>query len=470
MIKPSRRKQFLLIPFCLGISFLISTGGGYPPNPLWAQEGVKTQETTLISINLKRVSINNVLKVLGEKTGLKFVADPAIQDRRITVNLNRVLPDEAISVIMESNGLGYRRIEGVDVYMVSDLSKIMAHTILTSVPCQFADAVKLQQILNQIVTKGVGVVLADERTNTIIIKESPGVIAYLEKLIQELDQPTPQVYIQAAIAEISLTKGKETGVEWLWKDPRLLSPSDKVGTRFDLRSPALEDEIKYFDNEGNPLGRGLPIGQGLGIGVINLHIDAVLYFLQTDYELNLLSRPYLVTLDNQVATIEVGDQIPYKVLSQYGITSYEFKAATIKLLVRPHINNDSTITIELEPSADFQSGMTPDGVPIIATRRAKTRITVDNGNTIVIGGLMRESETKTVSKVPLLGSIPLLGIPFRSRVYKKEKTELVILITPMIVTKEVVEKVLQPEGELSKKVYQKTKKTDINKDTLKVPQ
>ncbi len=430
---------------------------------IYTQTLPKFAQNSPISINLKNASINNVLKVLGEKTGLKFVVDPAIQNRRITVNINDVLPDDAISVIMESNGLGYRSIEGVDVYMVSDMSKIMSRTVVKKVTCQFAEAVKLQKILNQIVTPGVGTVMADERTNSLVIKENPEVIDKLETLIDELDKPTPQIYIQAAVAEISLTKESEAGIEWLWKDPNLASSTDRIGTKFDLRQTKAGgggggQGQSYTDGEGNPFPLSLPRGKGLGIGIINIHIDAVIHALQTDYNLNILSRPHLVTLDNQEATIEVGDQIPYKVLSQYGITSYEFKSATVKLLVKPHINNDRTITIKLQPNADFQNGQTPDGIPIIATRKADTQVKVDNGNTIVIGGLMRDSDVQTISKIPILGSIPILGALFRSKINKKEKTELVIFITPTIVTEDTAVQLLVPEQKLSDKAYKKMKK------------
>lgn len=438
----------------------------FTTNKIYAQTLPKFAQNSTISINLKEASINNVLKVLGEKTGIKFVVDPAIQNRRITVNLNDVFPSEAISVIMESNGLGYRSIEGVDVYMVSDLSKIMSRTVIKRVSCQFAEAVKLRDILNKIVTPGIGVVLADERTNSLIIKENPEVIEKLEELIGELDRPTPQIYIQAAIAEISLTKNNETGLEWLWKDPNLASSTDRVGTRFDLRqtkSGGSEGQSQYTDGEGNPFPFALPIGQGLGIGILNVHIDAILRAIQTDYNLNILSRPHLVTLDNQEASIEVGDQIPYKVLSQYGITSYEFKSATVKLLIKPHINNDRTITIEIKQNADFQNGQTPDGIPIIATRKASTKVKVGNGKTIIIGGLMRDSDVQTISKVPILGSIPILGALFRSKINKKEKTELVIFITPRIMSDELAESELILEKHLSENALKKLEKLQSSK-------
>jgi len=197
---------------------------------------------------------------------------------------------------------------------------------------------------------------------------------------------------------------------------------------------------------------------------LNTHIDIAMHAIQTNYDLNILSKPYLVTLDNEEAIIEVGDQIPYKVLNQYGITSYEFKSASVKLSVIPHVNDDNTITVNIRPNADFQNGQTPDGVPIIATRKANTKVTVQNGKTIVIGGLMRESTTETISKVPLLGSIPLIGALFRSNVKLTTKNELVVFLTPKIMTDELAQRELVPENYLSDDAQKKIKKFDsLNK-------
>jgi len=140
-----------------------------------------------------------------------------------------------------------------------------------------------------------------------------------------------------------------------------------------------------------------------------------------------------MVLDNKQAEIEVGDQIPYPKLNEFGMTSYEFKNATVKLSIFVHVNNDSTVTIRLSPQANFQQGLTPDGIPIISTRRAVTEVIVKNGQTIVLGGLMQESDVITVSKIPLLGSIPIIGELFKSTQVNKKKTELLVMITPQIV-------------------------------------
>jgi type IV pilus assembly protein PilQ len=401
----------------------------------------------LVTINLRDVPCSHVLKVLGEKTGLKFVADPEIQDRRISVNLTSVTAEDAINAILSANSLGYRKLEGMDIYFVGDIRKIQRETNVKSIRCQFADALELQGILNRIVTPGVGVVVAEQRTNTLILRDNPETLNRLEELLKTLDAPTSQIYIQAAIAEISLTKDNTTGIEWLWKNPNFYDTDIRSATRFDLRQTV--ENPNYFDNAGERIGKGLPIGMGLGVGVLTKRFDAVLHALTVEKDVNILSRPYLVTLDNKEAVIEVGDQIPYKVLNQYGITSYEFKAATIRLKVKAHINNDQTLTIEVTPNADFENGQTPDGIPIIAKRMANTTIIIGNQETIVIGGLMRETRGKTISRVPLLGAIPLIGMLFKNKGDQRVKTELVVFINPTIVTDQFTKTKLQPENVLS---------------------
>ncbi|MFA4907174.1 MAG: secretin N-terminal domain-containing protein, partial [archaeon] len=242
--------------------------------PVFAQEASKVDETaTTVSLNLKDVSITNVLKTLEAKTGIKFVVDPSIQDRKVSVNLNEVSAEDAISVIMESNGLGYRKIEGVDVYIVSDLSKIMRQTVVKKVTCQYSEAVKLQEILMKIVTPSVGVVIADARTNSLIVRDNPEALAVIEGIIKDLDRPTPQIFIQAAIAEIALTKNNEAGIEFLWKDPNILSSDDRIATKFDLRQSTSSGQTgssQYLDGSGNPWSQVLPKGIGLGVGILNV--------------------------------------------------------------------------------------------------------------------------------------------------------------------------------------------------------
>ncbi|MCH8069226.1 MAG: type II secretion system protein GspD [Candidatus Marinimicrobia bacterium] len=394
---------------------LIIILGLLPPHFIAGQD----DQSDLISVSVKDVKLEKVLRILSEKSGMKFISDPAVRERRITLDLKAVTAMEALSILTQLYDLGFQQLSKSNKYVVADIGDILVQTQLGFYACEFARASDLAVTIASIVTPGIGKIFADSRTNTIIFQDTPSQIIEIERLVQKLDQPTRQVYIKSAIVEVSITKEHERGIQWFTKDNNVVA-----GTNFGLKNiPTLissEPELPSFT-------------AGLGIGILNYDIDVAIHLLSRVNDLNILSTPYLITLDNQSAIIEVGDQIPYPVLNEFGVTSYEFKDATIRLKILPHINNDSTITVLIEPQANFQQGFTPDGIPIIAKRSAKTQVVVKSGQTVVIGGLMRETDVITHTKVPILGSIPLIGELFKSTQIKKQKTELVILLTPKIV-------------------------------------
>ncbi|HCW75172.1 MAG TPA: hypothetical protein DHU63_01390 [Candidatus Marinimicrobia bacterium] len=375
--------------------------------------------TNPMTLKVKDVKLSQVLRIISEKSGLKFIADPAISDKLISLDLNEVEPLAALSIIAQLYNLGYQELSEPNKYLVADKNTFAVETEMGFYSCQFARAEEMAAILGKLATPFIGQLFADVRTNTVIYQDTPEKIEQIKEMIVHLDKPTRQVFIKSAIAEASLSKGNDRGVQWFTNDDKVAA-----GTDFNLRSGVLGSL---------PLEPVRPVGLGLGIGILDMNIDVAIKLLSTVNDLNLLSTPYLLTLDNQSASITVGDQIPYPKLNQFGVTSYEFKDATIQLKLLPHINNDSTITIDIEPQANFQQGFTPDGIPIISTRSAKTQVVVKAGRTIVIGGIMQESDVKTESRVPILGAIPLIGEFFKQTKITKQKTELVVLLTPQIV-------------------------------------
>ncbi|NQV29880.1 MAG: hypothetical protein HQ508_03240 [Candidatus Marinimicrobia bacterium] len=390
--------------------------------PLLSEAQVKGEK---ISITVKEVRLENVLRILSEKSGMIFISDPEIRTNTITLDLQDVAPLEALSIMTELYNLGFQQLGTSGKYLVTNKADIAIPTRTTSYSCQFSESKDLAQALAPFVSKEVGKVYGDVRTNTVIIQDTPGQIADLMKLVSELDVPTDQVHIKSAIIEVSMTDDHERGVQWFTKqNSDDGSASSVFNTSFGYRN-------LFVEPLSNP---SLPdIVGGFGMGLIAADIDVVLGMLSQSNDLNLLSTPHLMVLDNKQAEIEVGDQIPYPKQNEFGNISYEFKDATVKLSIRVHVNNDSTVTIKLEPQANFQQGLTPDGIPIISTRRAVTEVIVKNGQTVVLGGLMQESDVLTTQRVPFLGSIPLIGELFKSTKKKKVKTELIVMITPQIV-------------------------------------
>ncbi|MFQ5707765.1 MAG: secretin N-terminal domain-containing protein [bacterium] len=415
------------------------------PEELAQQQG--THKPEKINLNLTSVSLKSVIQILANRLGKNILFDPDFVDRTVTLNLNQIEPLDAFKAILESNNLGYREM-GERLYFITKANKISKQTIVRHIYCKYADAEELQKILSKVVISEFGTVMSDKRTNTLIIKESPEVLTRMLELIRAIDRPIQQVYIQAAIVEISSIDDHEFGVEWLWKKANYKSLKGRVGTRFDLRGDGGSESSGEVQ---------LPAGQGLGVGIINSNIDVVLHALSENNDLKLLSRPKITTLDNQQSVIEVGDQIPFKVLNEFGVTSFEFKDATVRLAVKPHIIDSEYIMLDVAPKADFQNGATPDGTPIIATRKASTKVKIKNGQTLVIGGLMRNSLIVNQSKVPLLGSIPLLGMAFRSKKSTKVRTELIVFLTPIILEEGVSQDIFRQDFGIKHKLEKKFK-------------
>ena len=378
-----------------------------------------------ISISVKEVKLENVLRILSEKSGMIFISDPEIRTKKITLDLKEIAPLEALSIMTELYDLGFQQLGTSGKYLVTNKGDIAIPTRTVSYSCQFSEAKDLALAITSFVTPDIGRVFGDVRTNTLIIQDTPGQITELLKLMETLDTHTAQVHIKSAIVEVSVTQDHERGVQWFTRQDA--DGGDVTGvlqTDYGLRSLFVE-----------PLTEPWPanITAGFSMGIIAADIDVILGALSQTNDLNLLSTPHLMVLDNKQAEIEVGDQIPYPKLNEFGMTSYEFKNATVKLTIFVHVNNDSTVTIRLSPQANFQQGLTPDGVPIISTRRAVTEVIVKNGQTVILGGLMQESSVVTESRVPILGSIPIIGELFKSTLKSKKKTELLVMITPQIV-------------------------------------
>ncbi len=408
--------------------------------PLPAKDSGPTGEK--ISITVTEVKLDRVLRILSEKSGLKFISDPTISGRPITLDLKDVSPLEALSIMTELYNLGFQKLPGSGKYIVAPKEDIAVPTQVETYVCQFAEARELSETVSKFMTPEVGQIFADLRTNNLVLQDTPGKLSEILGILEDLDKPTKQVYIRSAIAEVSITNDHERGIQW-FTEQQVGQGNAVLGTEYNLRNPSSPEPliIPVLPN----------VTAGLGVGVIAMDIDMLLGLLSSHNDLHLLSTPYLMTLDNKTAEIEVGDQIPYPKLNEFGMVSYEFKNATVKLTIKAHVNNDSTITINLEPQANFQQGLTPDGIPIIATRRSNTQVIVENGKTVVLGGLMQENNVKSDQRVPILGSIPILGELFKSSQVSKKKTELIVMLTPYIIdiyNNEVTQEQLNrfPEG------------------------
>lgn len=276
----------------------------------------------------------------------------------------------------------------------------------------------------------------DSNTNTLLLSYSPRMESQIVTMINELDRPPPQVMIQVLIAEITLDDRFEMGMEFALQD---LLFSEKA-----YRNPNGIVKGNHFDFiGGTDLGAA---GSGLGgvsFAVTGEDFNFLVRALQVEGRLEVLSRPSLLVQDNQEATIAVGEQIP--VVRDVAVTgtgiatpSIDYKDVGVNLDVTPIINPDGFVNLKIAPeisslgtsSVSIATGIT---LPIIAQRKAETSVTVKDGETIIIGGLITSRTNESENKVPVMGDIPLLGIAFRSTVRTQTKTELLMVLTPHVV-------------------------------------
>jgi len=284
---------------------------------------------------------------------------------------------------------------------------------------------------------------ADESSNALVISSPPDIMRSLHAVIRKLDVRRAQVMVEAIIAEVSLNKSAELGVEWVLdgtpggQRPVSLTnfPGGQTTSLANLASAAISETAPA-------LGAGISIGIGR-LGHKALNFGVLLSALKGDGESNILSTPNIVTLDNVEAEINVGQEVPFVTGSftsagNTGSVSNPFqtiqrKPVGITLKVKPQINEGDAIRLDIEQKIDSLSASAVGAVDLITnTRTIKTSVMVDDGQTLVLGGLIKDDLKESVQKVPLLGDIPILGALFRKKSTTKEKINLMVFLRPII--------------------------------------
>jgi general secretion pathway protein D len=276
--------------------------------------------------------------------------------------------------------------------------------------------------------QGQVVVVADPNTNTLIVTTHPDNWTVVKRILDQLDRAVPQVLIKVLIAEVTHTNSSDLGVEFSalnlrFNDSGTLSGGAQGGTNFNIPVTGTN-------------------ATGAIVQITEANFNAVIRALATNGKLDVLSRPYILASDNQLATITVGQTVPFVSSSNTTaqgntINTVQYQDVGILLDVIPHINPDGMVILDVAPEI---SALTTSSVqvseqvssPIFTKRSAQTRVAVENGQTVVIGGLMQDQKNSTISKVPLLGDIPGLGLLFQRRIEDRSKTELLIFLTPHV--------------------------------------
>jgi len=438
-----------------------------------------------ITIDFKDADIKTVLRILSEKSGINIVAGKDVEGF-ITIRLLDVDWEKALDIICKNYGFAYEREE--NIIRVTTIENLRQEELVTEVfSLNYATASQVSSAISEMLTdRGKNKIKYDERTNVLIVTDIPTNIYKIRRVIEHLDQKTPQVLIEAKIIETTLTDEENLGIDWNLKLSAVGAsrpttfPFSFKGTMpylglnneaWNTYMPRPEGDTSLDIQE---LGGGVVLVETaesefpLSLGVVTQAYDSpfpvmgaedfafgtldfsqfsmVLEFLKARRDTSIISNPRVTTLNNKEASIHIGTilAIPtFERNSETGtieITGYTEKNLGIRLNVTPHINARGDIVVDLKPEVsallgydvlDAARGLT---APRFSTREAETQVMLADGKTLMIGGLIREDVINYVDKVPFLGDIPMIGKMLFSKTEENvEKTELIIFLTVHLV-------------------------------------
>ncbi len=426
--------------------------------------GAKKYGGRRISLDLQDADLVNVLRLFGELANLNMILSPDVKGK-VTVRLVNIPWDQAMEIILRMNGLGYGiednilRIasmsalakEADDELRTKEARKKAEDLITRIIPINYSKAGELEATIKKSLSAR-GETVVDARTNTLIVKDIPRNVDDVLLLIKQLDKPTPQIMIEARIVEASLNFNRSLGVQWGGNYKAGAATGNPTGLQFPnsigvTGGPSMgavpSGQGNYFVNMPAPAGAGTGGGAlGFSFGSLSkaFNLDLVLSALESTGEGKVISTPRVSALDNKEARIEQGVSIPFATSSSGGATNVQFVDAKLSLAVTPHATPDNKIfmKIQVTKNAPDTSLLGAGGQPSIRKNEATTEILLADGETAVIGGILILDRGQTVTKVPFLADLPLIGWLFKSKSVREEKRELLIFITPRVVKQEVI--------------------------------
>ena len=404
-----------------------------------------------LSLNFQSIEVRAVLQLIADFTDLNLITSDTVTGN-VTLRLKNVPWDQALDIILRSKGLAM--VKDGNVISVAPAEEVAARAkldqtieaqaplISESLQINYAKASDFTSLLktkdNSLLSER-GSVSVDERTNRLLIRDTARNVAAITDLVQQLDIPVRQVLIESRIVLATNDFSKELGVRF-----GISHTDSSTSGEGGLSGTATAAEIarggaepsqpsRYNVNLPKALAGGGSIGLALASLPFGTLLDLELSAAQTEGRSETISSPRVITSDQSEAIIETGTEIPYSEASSSGAATVSFKKAVLSLKVTPQITPDDRIIMDLEVNKD-----SPDfanvtaGVPPIKTQAVKTNVLVDNGETVVLGGVYEQTKANNVNRVPFFSDLPLVGFLFRNKFETNNKSELLIFVTPKL--------------------------------------
>ncbi|MFM6986238.1 MAG: type IV pilus secretin PilQ [Hydrogenophaga sp.] len=448
-----------------------------PVDELLHRPPARTYTGEKLSLYFQNVDVRELLQVVADFNGFNLVVSDTVRGA-LSLRLQDVPWDQALDIILQARGLDMRRIGHVmwvasreDIALRDKQALESSAAVEGLVPLRTQafqlNYAKAAEVASQIVATagggsagraGVrvlsarGSVMAEPRTNQLFVSDTPARLVQVQQLIGRLDRPVPQVLIEARIVEADDAFGRSIGARLGGSDQRGVRGGtagyglggssriawggsyDAVASTTTEKAKALEAVNTQFVNlPSTGLGGFAPAAFAVSLfsptahRFLNLEISA----LEADGKGKLVSSPRVVTANQVKALIEQGTEFPYQTATSSGATSVAFRKANLKLEVTPQITPDGNIILDVDVNKDSRGETTAAGIAI-NTKHIQTQVLVENGGTVVIGGIFELIEREDITKVPVLGDIPLLGRLFKNTSRSSRKSELLVFLTPRV--------------------------------------
>ena len=448
----------LLLIFCIGCPFAdiqISEDKKSIAFTKLAKSQQKLSPQDPISLNFQDIKVRAVLQLLAEFTGIDMVVSDKVRGS-ITLRLNNIPWEQTLDIILTTRSLSKRKIGGV--MLIAPAEELIArekkefkaqleHRNLAPLrsdlmQINYAKALDIATLLkdqNSTLLSAQGKLSVDTRTNSIWIQDIDTQLNKIKRLVKRLDVPVKQVLIEARIVNVSKDFARELGLRFGVSRPthidNSLTEANQLAQNEMTASTKPLTERLHLDLLTAPLSVS-PASVGIALAMLEdgILLDLELSALESEGRGEIISNPKLITTNQQTAVIESGEEIPYQEATLSGATTVAFKKAVLSLKVTPQITPDSKILMDLHINQDIPSVKVFNGVPSILTKEIQTSVLVNNGQTIVLGGIYKQDKYNAINRVPFLGELPVVGALFRNQTTTIRNEELLIFITPRIIT------------------------------------
>lgn len=407
-------------------------------NLSYALENKSKDTKKPISINFANLDIGIALQRFASFVDLDLVLSPEIKGK-VSLNLKDVAWDEALDAILTTHNLSAELKNNILIIIPKNApsSNYFASGLYTEfIPIKFSKASQIVQIIQQTnnannkassILSNAGSMLFDDRTNTLIIRDKKSNIDELKNFVKNIDVKTKQIMIQARIVITTNSDVNSLGVNWGVRKGDISPNLGNIATTNTKSGSIMQTLLPSSNLAGNHLGR---IAFGF-LSSANVVLDLELAALEVEGLSKIVSSPQIITTDRNTAIIKSGEQIPYQKTDKNGNVEVEFKDALLSLEVTPKIANSDLVGLKLKINKDNPGQRVGENFAI-ETNYIETEVFVKNGDTLVIGGVMTDTELESISKVPFFGDIPVLGNLFKRKEKSKKNFELVVFITPKI--------------------------------------